>query len=147
MSDYKNPFDLLKDDHSKVKSLFEELEKVTANNDRKEIWKKISKELAIHTAIEEQYFYPKLESFKELHDMMLEAVEEHNQVDMEIAKLEDTSLNDEAWMAIVTVIKEDLLHHIKEEEEEVFPLGSKLLVQEEQEIIVKQMLETKEQEA
>ena len=57
----------------------------------------------------------------------MEAYEEHGVVDDLLAKLEETEVDDETWIAKITVLKECLAHHIKEEEGEIFPLAKEHL--------------------
>ena len=113
---------LLKSDHEKVKKMLEELDSTTerAEKTRTEGLAKLKDELVVHEAIEEEIFYPALKRFAEAKDIVLEAYEEHDVVDSIMADLEQTSVEDEKWHAKFTVMKENLEHHIEEEEGEMF---------------------------
>jgi hypothetical protein len=113
---------LLKDDHDKVKKLLEEGESTTerAVKTRKELFAKIKGELKVHEAIEEEVLYPALKEHAETKDIVLEAYEEHHVVDVILGELEQTPVDDETWAAKFTVMKENLEHHIEEEEDEMF---------------------------
>jgi hemerythrin-like domain-containing protein len=113
---------LLKDDHAKVKKMLEELDGTTerAEKTRTEIFERLKHDLTIHEAIEEEILYPALKEFAKTRDITLEAYEEHRVVDQIVSELEATPVSDETWGAKLTVMKENLEHHIEEEEGEMF---------------------------
>lgn len=118
-----NAIELLKADHKVVADLFKQVE-ATKESEHPAIFKKIKAELDVHAHIEEVVFYPKLkaEGNKELVDIVFEGIEEHRQVKMflkEIAALVDDS---EKFEPKLKVLIEDVEHHVKEEENEMFPL-------------------------
>jgi hemerythrin superfamily protein len=117
-----NALELLKADHDKVKKLLTEGDETTerAEKTRTELFATIKRELTIHEEIEEKVFYPALRDHPKAKDIVLEAYEEHNVVDMVMAELERTDVTDETWAAKFTVMKENLEHHIDEEEGEMF---------------------------
>ena len=112
----KAPMDaiaLLKADHRKVEELFEKYEK--SRGKKAEIARQICMELTIHTAIEEQIFYPAcLEAVE--HDMLDEAQVEHDGAKVLIAELEAGKPDDHYFDAKVKVLSEEIKHHVKEEE-------------------------------
>jgi hypothetical protein len=112
----------LKDDHAKVKKMLEELDGTTerAEKTRTEIFGRLKHELTIHETIEEEILYPALKEFAKTRDIALEAYEEHHVVDQIVGELETTPVTDETWGAKLTVMKENLEHHIEEEEDEMF---------------------------
>jgi len=113
---------LLKEDHDKAKKLMDELEKTTERGakTREEKWTRLLKELTIHENIEEEIFYPALHEHPKLKDIVLEALEEHHLVDDIVAQLKDTPFEDEHWAAKFKVTKENVEHHIEEEEGPMF---------------------------
>jgi hypothetical protein len=113
---------LLEKDHTKVKSLMDDIEPTTerAIKTREELFTKLRKELEVHEAIEEEIFYPALKEHPKAKDLVLEAYEEHNVVDMVMGEIEDVSYDDETWGAKFTVLKENLEHHIEEEETDMW---------------------------
>jgi hemerythrin-like domain-containing protein len=117
-----NALELLEDDHKKVKGLLKELGSTTerAVKTRKELFAKLRSELEVHEAIEEEIFYPALKEHPKAKDLVLEAYEEHNVVDMVMGEIEGVDYSDETWGAKFTVLKENLEHHIEEEESEMF---------------------------
>ncbi len=113
---------LLKNDHDKVKRLLTELESTTERGvkTRQELFATIKGELTVHETIEEEIFYPALKSHPKAKDLVLEAYEEHHVVDTVMAELEGLDVSDETWGAKATVMKENVEHHIEEEEGEMF---------------------------
>ncbi len=113
---------LLKDDHDKVKKLLEQGESTTerAEKTRTELFAKLKQELSVHERIEEEIFYPALKGHPRAKELVLEAYEEHHVVDTILGELEQTDVSDEKWGAKFTVAKENIEHHIGEEEGEMF---------------------------
>jgi hypothetical protein len=113
---------LLKQDHEKVKKLLSEIESTTerAIKTRTTQLARLKQELTIHEAIEEEIFYPALKEHAKTREIALEAYEEHGVVDTIMGEIERTPVDDERWMAKFTVMKENIEHHIEEEEGEMF---------------------------
>lgn len=113
---------LLKDDHDKVKKMLSEMEETTerAVKTRTEMLQTLKQELTLHEVIEEEIFYPAMQEHPKAQELVLEAYEEHNVVDTIMSELEATSVEDETWHAKFMVMKENLEHHIEEEEGEMF---------------------------
>ena len=113
---------LLKADHDKVKKLLTDLESTTERGvrTRQELFATIKGELTIHEVIEEEIFYPELKAHPKAKDIVLEAYEEHHVVDKLMGELEALPVDDEAWGAKAKVMKENIEHHIEEEEGEMF---------------------------
>ena len=120
---------LLKEDHDKVRSMLEKLDATTerAEKTRTEMLQTLKRELGVHETLEEELLYPALEEFARTKDIALEGYEEHHVVDQIMAELEDTPVEDETWAAKLTVMKENLEHHIEEEETEMFPKARKVM--------------------
>jgi hypothetical protein len=117
-----NALTLLKRDHDAAKKLMAELAETTerAVKTRERVWTKLLKDLTIHENIEEEIFYPALHKHSKLKDLVLEALEEHHLVDDIVEQLEDTPFDDEHWTAKFKVTKENVEHHIEEEEGPMF---------------------------
>ena len=125
--------ELLEDDHTKVKKLMEEIERTTERGvkTREELFTKLRGELEVHEAIEEEIFYPALKEHPKAKDLVLEAYEEHNVVDMVMKEIEGVAYDDETWGAKLTVMKENVEHHIEEEEDEMFKQARQVFSKEE----------------
>jgi hemerythrin-like domain-containing protein len=113
---------LLKDDHQKMRKLLTELESTTERGvkTREELYSTIKGELMVHEAIEEEIFYPALKEHPKAKDIVLEGYEEHHVVDVVMAELEGLPVDDESWGAKAKVMKENVEHHMEEEEGEMF---------------------------
>ena len=117
-----NALTLLKKDHAKVKGLLSELESTTERGvqTRQRLFAEIKAELTVHETIEEEIFYPELKAHPKAKDIVLEGYEEHHVVDTLMSELEALDVSDETWGAKALVMKENIEHHIEEEEGEMF---------------------------
>jgi Hemerythrin HHE cation binding domain len=124
---------LLKEDHRKVKKILAELESTTERGvkTREELFTKVKQELVIHEAIEEEIFYPALKEHPKTEEIALEGYEEHHVVDTVMAEIEGVAYDDEKWGAKFSVMKENLEHHIEEEEGEMFKQARQVFDQDE----------------
>lgn len=122
-------YSLLKEDHETVKSLFEKLEATTsrAKKAREQLFSEIKTELTLHSKAESETFYARLLAEKDAKDEILEATEEHEVVTRLLADISSVAVDDERWMAKCTVLKEIMLHHVKEEEGEIFKAAKRIL--------------------
>ena len=114
---------LLKQDHRTVSALFEEFEKAD-DEEQSAIAQRVCQLLTVHATIEEELLYPAAkEAFEgeEDEDLVNEAEVEHGSAKELIAKIEGMSSDDEHFKATVTVLGEYIKHHVKEEENELFP--------------------------
>jgi hemerythrin-like domain-containing protein len=118
-----NAIDQLKLDHRVVDALFQKAMSESGAK-RGATYKKISNELATHAHIEEKIFYPRLlrEGNKDLKKIVLEGIEEHSQIHMFHDQLDAMKPSDEKFEPKLKVLKEDIRHHVKEEENEMFDL-------------------------
>ena len=118
-----NALELLKQDHAKVKQSFKEFEKMDHEDEAtmQEMVRAVCAELKAHTTIEEEIFYPAVRAAIEDEDLMNEAQVEHQSAKELIAQLEGMKPDDPMYSAIFTVLGEYVLHHVKEEESEMFP--------------------------
>ena len=112
-------FELLKADHKKVAELFDQLD-AAKGKAKLSIFRQIQDELELHTHIEEKIFYPALEKPEETHDLTLEAYEEHKVVKTLLAELSNAKSADDEWQAKAKVLRENVEHHVEEEESELF---------------------------
>lgn len=128
-----NAFTLLKEDHDKVAGILKKLDATTERGvkTREELFTQLKTELDIHAEIEETIFYPELERHDETRDITLEGIEEHRIVKELLAALDAMAKDDEVWTAKFTVLKENVEHHVEEEEGEMFPKARKALTEEE----------------
>jgi len=132
---------LLKADHDKVKKLLSDLESTTERGvkTRAELFATIKGEMMVHEAIEEEIFYPELKAHPKGKDIVLEGYEEHHVVDLLMGELEELDVTDESWGAKALVMKENIEHHIEEEEGEMFKTARQVFDRDELEALGERM--------
>jgi hypothetical protein len=142
-----NALTLLEDDHRKMRRLLDELESTTERGvkTREELYSTIKGELTVHEIIEEEIFYPALKEHPKAEDIVLEGYEEHHVVDLVMAELEGLPVDDESWGAKAKVMKENVEHHMEEEEGEMFKQARSVFDQDELEELGERMTARKTQ--
>lgn len=117
--------ELLTSDHNTVRKLFGEFEEAQEAGDSgrmAELARQIFHELEVHTAIEEEVFYPESEKAgTEVEELVKEGVEEHHVVDVLMNEMRQLDAGDDQFAAKMTVLIENVEHHAEEEESELFP--------------------------
>ena len=108
---------LLKKQHRKVEGMFASLEK--RKGDPSATLAQLANDLASHMAIEQTIFYPAVRKLDA--EMVSESYEEHSIAELALKRLLDTAPDDETFVPKVTALKELVLHHVHEEEKELFP--------------------------
>jgi hypothetical protein len=121
---------LLKADHDEVKQAFKEFEKMDHEDTAamEELVSTVCEALKAHTTVEEEIFYPAVRAAIEDDDLMNEAQVEHESAKGLIEQLEGMDATDPMYVATFTVLGEYVLHHVKEEEDEMFPSAKKAKV-------------------
>jgi len=112
---------LLKADHKLVSLLFKEYETAKSAAKKKTLVATICEELTVHAQIEEEIFYPKVKAALKDHELIPEATVEHATLKDLITQIEDGEPGDEMYDAKVKVLSEYVKHHVKEEQNEIFP--------------------------
>ena len=113
--------DMLREDHKKVKGLFEEFEQAADVKAKQRIVETSLTELDVHSTLEEELIYPAIRAEIDDDDLMDEALEEHHVVHALIGELKKMKPSNDRYDAKFTVLAENVRHHIKEEESEMFP--------------------------
>ena len=109
-------------DHRRVEELFDQFETARKPERKQEIVQNICMELTVHAELEESAFYPAVrEALGREEDLLDEAVVEHSSLKWLIGQLEGEKPSSELYDAKVTVLKEYVQHHVKEEERQMFP--------------------------
>jgi hemerythrin-like domain-containing protein len=119
--------DLLKQDHDKVERAFKQFEKMDRHDAEacRRLIRSVCEELKVHSALEEEVFYPALRQAIDDQDLMNEAAVEHETAKMLIDQLDSMAADDSSYYATFTVLGEYVRHHIKEEQGEMFPEAKK----------------------
>jgi hemerythrin superfamily protein len=114
---------LLKDDHRTVEKLFDQFEKARGDGRKQKLAEQVCMELSIHAKIEEEIFYPACDG-KVDEDLLKEAYVEHDGAKVLIAQIMAGGPDDEFYDAKVTVLQEQIEHHVEEEEKRMEGLFS-----------------------
>ena len=145
-----NALTLLKQDHQNVDALFSRFEELANGNGTKakgDVVQKIITQLSIHAEIEEQLFYPAareaLAGNDDIDSTVFEALEEHHAVKVLLSEIEKVPPTHERFDAKVTVVIENVRHHIEEEETDLFPMVREAMTVQQLEELGQQMEEAK----
>jgi hypothetical protein len=136
--------EMLEEQHEEVAALFKELENAKGASQKRELFEEIADKLAVHATIEEMHFYPAVKA-KRTEDILLESLEEHLGIKRVLADLLATDVEDETFEAKVKVLKEQVEHHVGEEQDDLFPKVKKLFDSEALEAIAQEMTATQEE--
>ena len=122
MKDTIDALELLTEQHDEVEQLFSEIEDSGDPGKKAELFRELADKLAAHATMEEKIFYPSVMS-EETSELLLESTEEHLSVKRVLADLLELHPDDERFDAKLTVLKEQVRHHARDEEEEkLFPI-------------------------
>jgi len=123
----RNALELLKHDHHEVDEMFkqyESMKEATDDSAKEELVAQICEALTVHAQIEEAIFYPaarKALPEEQGKDLLDEAAVEHQTLKDIVGRLEMAPTSDPLYDAGVKVLSEYVKHHVKEEENELFP--------------------------
>jgi hemerythrin superfamily protein len=114
---------LLRADHNRVRELFADYEKMGSTSKQKLLVSHICAELTVHAQIEEEIFYPAIKGVVKDTELIAEATVEHTTLKDLIAQVEGVEPHGEIFDAKIKVMAEYVKHHVREEENEMFPLA------------------------
>lgn len=139
-------FQMLKKDHEEVKGILKQLKetKEKDSSKREDLFQKLREELVPHMKAEESAFYPPLLEKKEVREDAMEGIEEHHVSELVLKELEKMPKGEDTWGAKMSVFKELVEHHIKEEENTLFKSAEKALDPDEIKKIMKQFEQDKQ---
>ena len=119
-------FDRLKQDHDTHRQLFDKMAKAKSDDDQlQKLFEQFRVEVTAHAAAEEETLYATMLSRPDLREDAQHSVSEHKEIDDYLEELGDLKFNGEAWRKTFDKMKKRYLHHIEEEEEEMFPDAAK----------------------
>jgi hemerythrin-like domain-containing protein len=138
---------LLKRDHQTISGLFRDLERLASDDPRgrRELLARVRSEIEIHVRLEEELFYPELAKVEEAEDLVREARTEHDLVKDLLAEIGRMRSDDPDYAAKIAVLRENVEHHVEEEESEIFPLAKRHLSGERLEKIADQIERRREE--
>jgi hemerythrin superfamily protein len=137
--DQMDAVELLKSQHREVEKLFKQIENAEEPEDKEALFEDLADKLAVHAKIEEQFFYPAVQE-KKTEDMVLEAFVEHTSIKRLLADLLEADGSDPSFDAQIKVLKEQIEHHVEEEEGQLFPASKKVLDKEEMNALAQEMM-------
>ena len=117
----QNALALLRADHKKVSELFAQYEKTRSAEKKRTIVAEICTDLGVHAQIEEEIFYPAVKAALKDRELVPEALVEHASLKALIAEVEGVEPEGEMFDAKIKVMSEFVKHHVKEEQDEMFP--------------------------
>lgn len=112
---------LLRADHKYVSDLFDQFESARSASKKQALAMEICQELTVHAQIEEEIFYPAVQAALKDKTLVPEAKVEHDTLKYLIAQLQEEEPGSEMYDAKVKVMAEYVKHHVKEEQNEIFP--------------------------
>lgn len=118
-------YDLLVNDHNKVKDLLTKIQSTDSEETRQKLFSEVKQELEIHTTFEENVFYPQAREKTGMDEAIEEALDEHDEAKQLLEALAGMEPTSEEWMETIDDLSDALSHHIKEEEQELFPAARK----------------------
>ena len=126
-------FQDLKADHDRHRKMLEQLGETQGDsNERRALFEELRLELQAHAAAEEESLYATMLADPDLRDEARHSVSEHKEIDDFLAELMDTDMSSGAWLTKFKDMRHRYLHHIDEEEEDMFPAAAKDLSAEEE---------------
>jgi hypothetical protein len=138
-------YDILKREHETVQEILDKLDETNGAATRTKLLGRLKSELLPHMHAEEQEFYKPLREHDESHEKALDAKEEHRAATHVLHELERLSPENELFKARFHVLKENIEHHVEEEEGPIFKLGKTVLSNEEAVEIGKRFLAAKQE--
>jgi hemerythrin-like domain-containing protein len=143
-----NAIELLKQDHKEAMGMIEQMENPSqgtpSGRANMDMFNQLKQALTLHTQEEEQVFYPALREHNETRQMIEEAYEEHKNVDRMLAQMSGMDPNNSDFMDMLGELKENIQHHVEEEETEMFPKAEKILGQSRLQEMGRQMRQMKQ---
>src|SRR5438128_2615328 len=115
-----NALDLMKQDHKRLKKMLDQALEAEGGPQREALMEHVRTELVAHERMEEEVFYPRLRNEEKARDSVLEGYEEHHVADVILDELLEVPPETDLWKAKVKVLKENVEHHMDEEESELF---------------------------
>ncbi|HWP43129.1 MAG TPA: hemerythrin domain-containing protein [Blastocatellia bacterium] len=141
-----NVLEFLKQDHQEAMNMMQQIEKANVGGQKAkmDLFNQLKSALTLHTSMEEQIFYPELENYQETRDLVREAYSEHQQVKDMLSEISGISASDEEFLSMIAELRESVQHHVREEEDEIFPQVRQILDQKQLNDMGRRMQEMKQ---
>lgn len=139
-------YTLLKKDHATVEELFAQISNSKGSERKETLFAKLKRELLLHAEVEHRTFYKELKKHKEMKDLISHADKEHKEIENYCEKINKSSVQSDQWLIYLGELKHAVLHHVKQEEGEIFKEARKILSKEEEQKIADAFQTEKENE-
>lgn len=136
-------FDLLKQDHRQAESMMQQLSTLP-QNERETIFLDLHDALLQHMQLEEQFLYPRLQSFQECTSLIQDAMKEHQEAKSFLQQMDRMDINTQEFISTLQKLQQGVQHHIQEEENKVFPKAQQLLSSNDVDSICQRIISEKE---
>ena len=123
-------FSLLHEDHENVALIFKKIESMKSKETAQtpeQLFKELYTELELHAKVEEDLVYPVFKKYEETRKIVEESLREHQEIDRLLSELKGMRPDDQKWMGKLGELQRKVEHHVKEEEEQLFPQGRKII--------------------
>jgi hypothetical protein len=131
MKDTIDALELLTTQHDEVEDLISEIEESDDGEEKMDLFRELADKIAAHSAIEEKLFYPSVMS-DDTEEQLLESTEEHLAVKRVLADMLEMEASDDRFDAKLSVLKEEIRHHARDEEEKkLFPKVRRMFTKDE----------------
>jgi hemerythrin superfamily protein len=131
MKDTIDALELLKMQHDEVEDLISEIEESDDGEEKMDLFRELADKIAAHSSIEEKLFYPSVMS-DDTEEQLLESTEEHLAVKRVLADMLEMEASDDRFDAKLSVLKEEIRHHARDEEEKkLFPKVRRMFTKDE----------------
>jgi hemerythrin-like domain-containing protein len=145
-----NAIDILTQDHREVDEIIAELENMsgadTGSATPSETFIQLRDNFMLHGQVEEQIFYPALKQNPETASLVEHAVDEHQEVKEMLAQMESLTPNSDEFQRLLKKVKEEIQHHVEEEESEMFVKARQVLGESKMEELGRQIKQMKDRE-
>ena len=140
-------YSVLKQDHDDVKKMLKQLGDTSekAVKTRSKGFAKLKAELSAHSRAEEEVFYAALKDQDKTRDQVLEGEQEHHMVDVLLEEMSALDVDDEQWTAKLSVLTEQVEHHVEEEEQDLFGKAKGILNDEQAKALAEEFKQHKKQ--
>jgi len=121
---YEDAVDLLDADHKLAQKQFLDYQALcddgAPSEVRQQLALKICQDLTVHTQIEEEIFYPRVQAAIQDDTLMEEALREHAAAKEAIAKIRGMAPSDAGFDDTVNQLGESIMDHVMDEREQMF---------------------------
>ncbi|HUP57725.1 MAG TPA: hemerythrin domain-containing protein [Bdellovibrionota bacterium] len=135
--------DLLKSDHRKVENLFNLTRQAQTVDEKRAIFRKVKAELEAHARVEETIFYPAFSQYESFDDILDESYQEHQDIQDMLVEMEDMQ-DDEEFQDMIEDLREEVEHHVHEEETVFFPKVRDVMDQQELDRLARMIQDARE---